>query len=207
VHFVVATNLSEVCVTVSAVALGLPVPLTPTQLLWINLLTDVFPELALAVEPGDRDVLLRPPRPSDARLVSRAEYPRIATDSGVMTAAALASYGVGLRRAGPGHVSSTMAFVTLTGAQLLHAIGARSAALSVLAGRHLPPNPFMGAAVAGGVALQLAAGVAAPIRRLVGAATLSAGDAAVAWGMAGVSFATIEALKLMRHQEPVDRTP
>jgi Ca2+-transporting ATPase len=91
-----------------------------------------------------------------------------------------------------------MAFLTLTAAQLLHAIGARSAALSLLAGRRLPPNKYMGAAVAGGMALQLAAGIAPPIRQLLGAAPLSVGDAALAWGMAGVSFATTETVKLLR---------
>jgi Ca2+-transporting ATPase len=204
VHFVVATNLSEVLVTVSAVGLGLAAPLTPTQLLWINLLTDVFPELALAVEPAEPDVLSRPPRPSGARLVGSAEYARIGGDAGLMTLAALASYIIGGRRSGGGPAASTMAFVTLTGAQLLHAIGARSAALSLLAGRHLPPNRYLGAAVAGGVALQLAAGVASPIRRLLGAAPLPLGDAAVAWGMAGLSFAGTELIKLARSRLAAD---
>jgi Ca2+-transporting ATPase len=198
VHFVVATNLSEVLVTVSAVALGLAVPLTAKQLLWINLLTDVFPELALAVEPAETDVLLRSPRASNAQLVSRSEYRRLGGDAAVITLAALASYGVGLRRYGPGPSSSTMAFLTLTAAQLLHAIGARSAAFSLLAGRRLPPNRYMGAAVAGGAALQLAAGIAPPIRRLLGAAPLSVGEAALAWGLAGASFAATETLKLLR---------
>jgi Ca2+-transporting ATPase len=198
VHFVVATNLSEVLVTLSAVAMGLAAPLTPKQLLWINLLTDVFPELALAVDPAPTDVLLRPPRSSNAQLVSRAQYVRIGGDSMIMTLAALASYAVGLKRGGG--VSSTMAFVTLTAAQLLHAIGARSASFSLLAGRHLPPNQYMAPAVGVGVAIQLAAGVAAPVRRLLGAAPLSLGDAAFAWGMAGASFLGTEAVKLARQQ-------
>jgi Ca2+-transporting ATPase len=196
VHFVVATNLSEVLVTLSAVALGLAAPLTPRQLLWINLLTDVLPELALAVDPAQTDVLLRPPRASSAQLVSRAQYARIGGDATIMTLAALASYVVGLKRGGG--VSSTMAFVTLTAAQLLHAIGARSSALSLLAGRHLPHNQYMAPAVGVGVAIQLAAGVAAPVRQLMGAAPLSVGDAAFAWGMAGASFLGTEAVKLAR---------
>jgi Ca2+-transporting ATPase len=197
VHFVVATNVSEVLTTLSAVAFGLPAPLTPRQLLWINLLTDVFPELALAVDPAETDVLSRPPRPAHAPLVSRSEYSRIGADAGIMSLAALASYLVGLRRGGG--VSSTMAFVTLTVAQLLHAIGARSSGLSLLAGRHLPHNMYMAPAVGAGMALQLAAGVAAPIRQLMGAGSLSLGDAAFAWGMAGASFTATETLKLVRH--------
>jgi Ca2+-transporting ATPase len=176
--------------------MGLAAPLTPKQLLWINLLTDVFPELALAVDPAQTDVLLRPPRAPNAQLVNRAHYTRIAGDATIMTMAALVSYVVGLRR-GAG-VSSTMAFVTLTAAQLLHAIGARSAALSLLAGRRLPHNRYMGPAVGVGVGIQLAAGVAAPIRRLLGASPLSLSDAALAWGMAGASLFCTEAVKLIR---------
>jgi Ca2+-transporting ATPase len=206
VHFVVATNLSEVLVTTSAVALGLPVPLNATQLLWINLLTDVFPELALAAEPPAGDVLRRPPRASDARLVERSEYSRIGGDAGVMTLAALVSYGLGMRRSGAAG-ASTMAFVTLTAAQLLHGIGARSEEGSLLVSRRLPPNRYMSAAVGGGIAFQLAAGALSPIRRLTGAARVPLADAAAAWGLAGLSFLVTEVLKYLRHHAPPgDRT-
>jgi Ca2+-transporting ATPase len=201
VHFVVATNLSEVLVTTSTVALGMPVPLNPTQLLWINLLTDVFPELALAAEPPADDLLHRPPRASETRLVERSEYRRIGGDAGVMTLAALASYGLGMRRSGAAGASA-MAFVTLTAAQLLHGIGSRSEKSVLLEPRRLPPNRYMSAAVGGGVALQLTAGLASPIRRFTGAARIPFTDAAVAWGLAGLSFLFTEALKFARHHAP-----
>ena len=60
-HFILATNLGEILYTFAATA-GAGAPLTPMQLLWINLLTDIAPEIALAMEPPESDVLQRPPR-------------------------------------------------------------------------------------------------------------------------------------------------
>jgi Cation transport ATPase len=62
IHFLLATNLSEIELTLAGVVMGMGAPLTPMQLLWINLFTDVFPGLALALEPPEADVLERPPR-------------------------------------------------------------------------------------------------------------------------------------------------
>ena len=61
-HYLLSTNMSEIMVTSVAMAAGLGEPLTPMQLLWINLVSDIFPGLALALEPPEPDVLLRPPR-------------------------------------------------------------------------------------------------------------------------------------------------
>jgi Ca2+-transporting ATPase len=208
VHFIVATNLSEVLVTLTGVALGLAVPLTPKQLLWINLLSDVFPELALAVEPPEGDVLQRPPRDPSAALVTAPQYSRIGGDAMVMTLAALASHAYGLmKQSGAGGVPSTMAFVTLTAAQLLHAIGERSEASSLFDGPRLPPNRYMQAAVLGGLSLQIAAGVMGPLRHLLGAAPLTMADAILAWGAAGASFVATEAFKSLRHRSTADGTP
>ena len=207
VHFIVATNLSEVLVTLAGVAMGLDVPLTPRQLLWINLLSDVFPELALAVEPPEGDVLQRPPRDPAAALVTAPEYSRLGGDAMIMTLAALASHLYGLTKQSGRGQPSTMAFVTLTAAQLLHAIGERSEASSLFDGPRLPPNRYMQAAVLGGLSLQIAAGVMGPLRHLLGAAPLTMADAILAWGAAGASFVATEAFKSLRHRSTADGTP
>ena len=62
VHFFLATNLSEIMLTFTAMAVGLGSPLTAVQLLWINLISDIFPGLALAMEAPEPDILERPPR-------------------------------------------------------------------------------------------------------------------------------------------------
>jgi len=62
IHFLLSTNMSEIMVTFTSISAGLGAPLTPMQLLWINLMSDILPGLALALEPPEPDVLTRPPR-------------------------------------------------------------------------------------------------------------------------------------------------
>ena len=71
VHFLLSTNISEITVMFGAIALGLGQPLNPMQLLWINLITDIFPGLALALEPPEPDVLENPPRDPAERSCAR----------------------------------------------------------------------------------------------------------------------------------------
>src|SRR5262245_14789238 len=69
-NFLLAANLSEILVTIGAIALGVARPLSAVQCLWINLLSDVLPALALAVEPAERDVMREEPRDRDAPILS-----------------------------------------------------------------------------------------------------------------------------------------
>jgi P-type Ca2+ transporter type 2C len=198
VHFIISTNLSEILLTLGATGLGFGVPLNATQLLWINLLTDVFPELALAVDPAESDVLARPPRPPDTRLIGRRDVPRLTVDATVMAGAGMASYVYGLGRYGANGGAGTMAFQTLTGAQLLHAFSSRSEAHSALDwGR--PSNPWLGLSVLTGFGVQLLSTVVPPLRRVLGTVPLRAGDIALSWGLAGGSFVLGEIVKVVAH--------
>ena len=76
VHFLTATNLSEIMVMVGSIGTGLGTPLTTMQLLWINLVTDIFPALALAVEPPEPDILSRPPRDPQEPILRPADFKR-----------------------------------------------------------------------------------------------------------------------------------
>jgi Ca2+-transporting ATPase len=196
VHFIVSTNLSEILFTLGATALGFGVPLSATQLLWINLLTDVFPELALAVDPAEGDVMRRPPRDSGAKLVSARDYSRLAVEASVMTGAAMASYLSGMRRYGQAGGASTMGFLSLTATQLLHAFSSRSDTHSVfdLTQR---PNPWLGLSVAGGFAVQGVAAFVPGLRRVLGLVRVGPGDVALSWGLAALSFALGETLKVL----------
>jgi Ca2+-transporting ATPase len=198
VHFIVATNLSEILFTLGATALGVGVPLTATQLLWINLLTDVFPELALAVDPPDGDVMRRTPRKPDAQLVSAAEYGRLGVQAAVMTGAAISSYLYGLRRYGTPAAAGTLAFTALTSAQLLHAFSSRSD--YSLVQRTPPSNPWIGVSVAGGFAVQGLSAVVPVLRRLLGLTRVGVVDLAASWGLAAASFGAGEAIKLLARE-------
>ena len=71
VHYLLATNAGEVLFMFSATLVGWPAPLVAIQLLWINLVTDALPAMALGVEPPEPDVMARPPRPPNDRVITR----------------------------------------------------------------------------------------------------------------------------------------
>src|SRR5690606_7856802 len=81
VFYLFSCNLAEVLVLLVASVAGLPLPLLPLQILWLNLVTDTFPALALALEPG---IMRRPPRDPEAAILSRAFLSAIATNAGLI---------------------------------------------------------------------------------------------------------------------------
>jgi Ca2+-transporting ATPase len=198
VHFITVTNLSEVLFMFGGVATGFGVPLNAKQLLWINLITDVFPELALALEPPERDVLARPPGDPTRPLVPRAAYPRLAGEATVLTGAGLASYLYGVARYGRGPRAAALGFNALTAAQLLHAISVRSEHHSMFRRDHLPENRWVSLALGGGFGVQLVGQAVAGLRGALGTARLSIMDLGVALTAALASFVANETLKEVR---------
>src|SRR5262249_36281297 len=142
------------------------------QFLWINLMSDVAPALALAVEPPDPAVMRRPPDDPARPLLSRDALIDIAKDGGVLAAVTLAAHGIALARYGAGPRATTIAFSTLTSAQLLHALQYRSGATN---SRRMPSSLLSGV-VAGSLALQAGTLLLPPLRRLLGLVAPSAGD-------------------------------
>lgn len=188
VHYIAATNASEILVMFASIAAGLGQPFNPRQLLWINLITDVFPELALCVEPADPDIMSRPPRDPNQPVIGRAEYARLGRQSGIMTASAMAAYLAGLARYGAGPAASTMAFLTLTSAQLLHGLSARSE--TRIAG--LPRNPAMHKGLLAGFGLLLASQWIPGLTSLLGTARVGAADGLLCAAAAAASLLAIE---------------
>ena len=152
VHFLLSTNLSEITVMLLANAGGLGQPLNAMQLLWLNLVTDIFPGLALALEAPEPDVLLAPPRPSDEPIIKTSDFQRIAVESTTISASALSAYGYGILRYGISPRSSTIAFMSLVSGQLFHALSCRSQ--KPLRSVRLPNNPYLTLALGGSLALQ-----------------------------------------------------
>ena len=175
--FLLATNLSEILVTIGAIALGVARPLSAVQFLWINLLSDVLPALALAVEPPEGDVMLHEPRERDESILSRPTLLGVGRDAAVLAAATLGAYGVAAARSGMGAQASTVAFATLTTSQLLHALSYRSETRSGLA--DLGANPLMTGALGGTLALQVASVTVPVLRRLLGTTPLALADWAI----------------------------
>ena len=195
VHFLTATNLSEIMVMLGSIGGGLGTPLTTMQLLWINLVTDIFPALALAVEPPEPDVLRRPPRDPQESIVRASDFKRYGFESLTMTAGAMAAYGYGIARYGTGPQAGTVAFMTLTMAQLLHAYSCRSDQHGIFTAERLRPNPYLNLAIGGTVALQLASVAVPGLRGLLGNAPLGVVDAAVIGAGSVLPFLVNEATK------------
>lgn len=155
VHFLLSTNLSEILVVALATALGVGEPMNAMQLLWLNLVTDVFPGLGLALEPPEPDVLNRPPRDPNEPIIKPTDFQRIALESVLLSIAALIAYGYGISRYGVGSRASTIVFMSLTVGQVLHAFSCRSEYRYWFSQKPLPRNPYVEAAVVGSLALQL----------------------------------------------------
>jgi Ca2+-transporting ATPase len=191
-RFLLATNFSEILVTLAALAVGIPRPMSAIQFLWINLLSDVAPALALAVEPAEADVMSRPPRDPAAPMLSRRTLLGVAGDAGVLAATTLGVHALALARYGAGPHATTLAFSTLTSAQLLHALTYRSRGRhDAGAGRGVLP-----AVVGGTLGLQLAAMALPPLRGLLGLTPLGLAD----WGLVAGATALPFALKELRRQ-------
>jgi Ca2+-transporting ATPase len=173
VHFLLATNLSEITVMVTAMLMGLGQPLSAIQLLWLNLLSDITPGLALALEPPEPDVMQQPPRDPAAPIIPPDDLRRIAFEGMVLSAGTLAAYGYGLSRYGLGAQANTLAFTSLTTGQLLHTLSCRSQTHSLFASPGLPPNPYLTAAIGSSLVLQCLALVVPRLRRLLGLAPLT----------------------------------
>jgi len=127
VYYLISCNIGEILVIFLAMLLGMPIPLTPIQLLWLNLVTDGAPALALGLEKGDPDIMSHPPRPPKEPVINRNMQMGILVQAIVMTAAVLLAFLYGLNRF-PGNLvaAQTVAFVTLVVSELLRAFTARS---------------------------------------------------------------------------------
>jgi Ca2+-transporting ATPase len=214
IHYVLATNFSEILTTVLSLVLGLGTPLSAIQLLWMNLLSDIFPELALAAEPAGADVLNRAPRDPGRRIIDRRNLRRLSADSALMTAGALASYGFGLAQYGRGPHAKTLTFLSLTTAQLLYTQSARSQRHSIFDGLRLarskeealPPNRYIGMAIGFGLVVEALAIATGAIRNLLGITPLIALDY-LAFGAGSLApFLIKEASKMSPHTLPASQT-
>ena len=148
VFFLLSSNLAEIMIIFLATLAGLPAPLTAIQLLWLNLITDGAPALALAVEKGDPDIMQQKPRSKSEPIVNRSMMVGLVVQTIAQTSAVLTAFALGLiwhLEVGAsvvgnpityllGHdwygidvqIAETMAFVTLSMAELFRAYTVRS---------------------------------------------------------------------------------
>jgi Ca2+-transporting ATPase len=164
VFYLFSCNVAEVLVLLSAGVASLPLPLAPLQLLWLNMVTDTFPALALALEPGDDDVMQRPPRDPQEAILSPAFITSVLAFGLLITSSTVAAFLYGLAHAP--ERASTMAFMTLALAQIAHLGNARSSG-PVLRLRPALANPYAIVGVAIALALQGTAAFVPPLAEIL----------------------------------------
>jgi Ca2+-transporting ATPase len=202
VHFLLATNLSEIIVTMVAIALGLGEPLNAIQLLWLNLVSDIFPGLALALEPPEPEVLSQPPRSPEEPIIPTSDFQRIALESSALSVSTLAAYGYGILKYGVSPQASTIAFMSLTSGQLLHALSCRSPQHSIFDfDQELPPNPYLITALGGSFVLQFLVGGIPWLRNLLKITPVDALDGIVIGSSALLPLVVNETTKKLRQGE------
>jgi Ca2+-transporting ATPase len=178
IHFMVSTNLTEIEVMLAGVVVGWGEVMNPMQLLWINLVTDIFPGLALSMEPAEPDIMTRHPRDPEEQIIDQKDLGRMLFESGTIGIGTMGAFIYGMRRYGLGPAASTMAFNTLTLNELAHALSSRSKYRNVFGGEKLEPNKHLTRAVLGMAALQAVVSVVPGARQLLGTVPLGWADLA-----------------------------
>jgi|TARA_R100000501_G_scaffold8550_1_gene17390 Ca2+-transporting ATPase len=194
IRYVLACNLAEVLVIFSAPLIGLPLPLLPVHILWINLVTDGLPGLALAAEPADRDIMHRTPRPPWEPIVTWDMATALAS-TGLILAGTTLAVQFWAMEAGRQNWQ-TMVFAVLTFLQLGQALAVRSPS-SVFSGGFLR-NPSLLLALSATALLQLAV-IYTPLgNRLFSTAPLALTDLAICLAASLTGLAASEIVKAFR---------
>jgi P-type Ca2+ transporter type 2C len=196
VRYLLTTNAGEIWVMFLATVAALPVPLLPVQILWINLVTDGLPAVALGLEPVERDAMRRPPRSPTESIFARGLWQH-ALWVGLLMAVVCLVLLVATRALG--WPWQTMVFTTLALLQLGHALAVRSERESLFT---LGPwsNPLLLAAVAGTFAVQLLIVYLPVLQGLFDTEPLSPVQVAVVLTASTVAFIAVEIEKWARRR-------
>jgi Ca2+-transporting ATPase len=197
IRYVLTTNAGEVWTIFLAPFLGLPIPLLPIQILWINLVTDGLPGLALAAEPAERNVMQRPPRPPGESvfahgLGAHALFVGLAM-AGIALGAEAWSWHAGVAQ------WQTLVFTTLCFMQLGHVLAIRSERTSLATLGIFSNRPLAGA-VALTVALQLAVVYVPVLNPIFGTVPLTAVQLGGAVAAAAAILSIVEVEKWLRRR-------
>lgn len=187
IHFLMSCNVGEILVVLTAFLLRAPSPLLPAQLLWVNLVTDSLPALALGSDPPQDDVMQSPPNPQDGTVFSNGLGFAMAAEGMMIGALALLAFSAGraLFDTDPAVpvIGRTMAFAVLSLSQLVHSFNMRSTGPVV--GKGMLKNRWLNLSFLICAALMIGVIVFPPAAALFGTAALTAPQ----WGIvAGLSL-------------------
>ncbi len=191
IFFLLSTNAGEVLAILAALIGGLPVPLVPVQILWMNLITDSAPVIGLGFEPGEREFLLRPPRRAKSEMLSRVLELRILLVAGLMAVGTVGLFALELATGADLTAARTVAFTTLVMFQIFNGLNARSENQSVFP--RLFTNRILLLGLLLGVLLQLVVIYVPGVQQIMQTTPLTAGQ----WGLViAVSMSVLVVVEL-----------
>ena len=196
IQFLLSGNMAGILAVLYASLMGLPVPFAAVHLLFINLLTDSLPAIALGLEPHTDAVMEEKPRHRSEGILTRSFLLSVALEGLVMAAATIGAFHVGIRCGGAG-VGSTMAFATLCLSRLFHGFSCKSPRPVVLTGQFWNNGYLLGAFVVGVVLLGIVLLVPA-LEPLFQVVQLTAGLVGAAVGFSFGGMVVIQLLKAIR---------
>jgi Ca2+-transporting ATPase len=194
IRYAITGNLGEIWTIFLAPLLGMPIPLLPIHILWVNLATDGLPGLALAMEPAERDLMRRPPRPPGESVFARGMWQHMAWVGLLMGGLCLATQAWALAD-GNAH-GQTMVFTVLALAQLGHVLAVRSERDSLFT-LGLGSNAPLAVTVAVTLALQVALVYVPACNVLFHTQPLAPAELALCVALASVVFFAVEGEKAM----------
>ena len=198
IQFLLASNMSEVASIFLATLLGIRL-LEPVHLLWINLITDCFPALALGMEQAEPGSMHRPPRPRGQGIFAGGLGVDVLWQGALVTALTLGAYFAGARletgfwQAAQSQLGVTMAFLTMSMAEIFHSFNLRSRRGSIFAQQG--ENPYLWAALAGSLALTTGVLFWPPAAAAFGFATLNLGQYGLSLALALAVIPAVEVVK------------
>jgi Ca2+-transporting ATPase len=199
IRYLLTTNSGEISTLFLAPLVGLPLPLLPIHILWINLMTDGLPALALSAEKAEKDVMSRPPRAPGESILSRGLGIH-AIWVGFLMAGVVLGLQAWTLHTGHGHWQ-TMVFTTLCLLQLGHVLAIRSERMSIFT-QGFFSNKLLLASVLLTVMLQMAIIYLPAMNRLFKTAPLSAMELLLVFGLSTVVFGAVEIEKFFKRQHP-----
>jgi len=205
IHYLLSCNIGEILTVFVATVLNFhQMPLAPVQLLWLNLVTDSLPALALGVEPVEEGIMDRPPRDARESLFTRPFTLRLLWQGAMVGLLTLAAYILGeyvLSDPGEAYAAAnTMAFATLTLCQLFHAFDVRSEKQSLF---HIGilSNRAMVRAFLVGIAMQVSVLTLPPLQRIFQTVPLSGAEWAVVLLLALTPVVVCEGVKAWKRRK------
>ncbi|HEX7006688.1 MAG TPA: cation-translocating P-type ATPase [Alphaproteobacteria bacterium] len=189
VKYIMAGNAAEICTILFAPFLGLPIPLLPIHILWVNLVTDGLPALAMAVEPAEGDVMKRPPRSPNEGIFTRRMWQHMLWVGLLISGVTLFAQSYAIE-AGSANWQ-TMAFTVLTLSQIGQVLAIRSERVSVFRQGLFSNAPMLGAVVLVFL-LQLTIIYVPPLNPIFDTAPLTLRELLFCLALSAIPFAAIE---------------